>query len=59
MITIVKSRPGNKEKVGKYSFVNRAIKLWNQLPAGALTTFPCKSHIFRRRVRKVIICQEK
>jgi hypothetical protein len=41
--------------IGKYSFVNRTIKLWNQLPAEALTIFPCKSRIFRRNVRKVII----
>jgi len=26
--------------IGKYSFVNRAIKLWNQLPAEALVSFP-------------------
>jgi hypothetical protein len=25
-----------KTDIGKYSFVNRAIQLWNQLPAGAL-----------------------
>jgi hypothetical protein len=40
--------------VGKYSFVNRAIILWNQLPAEALTTFPCRSHIFKKRARKLI-----
>jgi hypothetical protein len=28
--------------IGKYSFVNRTIKNWNQLPAKALGTFPCK-----------------
>jgi hypothetical protein len=38
-----------------YSFVNRTLKLWNQLPAEAQATFPCKSHIFRKRVRKVFI----
>jgi len=26
--------------IGKYFFVNRSIKLWNQLPAEALVTFP-------------------
>jgi hypothetical protein len=26
----------------KYSFVNRTIKSWNQLPAGLLASFPCK-----------------
>jgi hypothetical protein len=37
----------------KYSFVNRAIKNWNQLPAAALGNPPCKN-IFRNRVRKAI-----
>lgn len=39
---------------GKYSFVNGTIKLWNQLPAEALATFSCRSHIFKKKVRKVI-----
>jgi len=43
----------------KYSFVNRTIKKWNQLPAEALGTFPCKSKIFRNRVRKAIINRVK
>ena len=43
----------------KYSFVNRTIKLWNQLAAEALATFPCKSHIFRKRVREVNVSKEK
>jgi hypothetical protein len=41
--------------VGKYSFVKRAIKNWNQLPAEALETFLCKPKIFRNRLRKAII----
>ena len=45
--------------IGKYWFVNRTIKLWNQLPAVAIATFSCKSHITRKRVRKVIISKEK
>jgi len=44
-----------KTDIVKYSFVNRTIKNWNQLPAEALGTFPCKSKIFRRRVGKAII----
>ena len=44
-----------RTNVGKYSFVNRTIKNWNQLPAEALETFPCKPKIFRNRVRKAII----
>ena len=41
--------------IGKYSFVNRTIKNWNQLPAETLGTFPCKPKIFRKRIRKAII----
>jgi hypothetical protein len=41
--------------IGKYSFVNRTIKIWNQLPAEVLGTFPCKPNTFRKRVRKAII----
>jgi len=41
--------------IGKYSFVNRTNKNWNQLPAERLGTFPCKPKIFRNRVRKAII----
>jgi hypothetical protein len=45
--------------VGEYSFVNRTIRLWNQLPAEALATFPCRTLIFRKWVRKVIISEVK
>jgi hypothetical protein len=41
--------------IGKYSFVNRTIKNWNQLPAEASGTFPCKTKMFRKRVRKAIV----
>ena len=41
--------------IGIYSFVNRTIKNWNQLRAEALGTFPCKSKIFRNRVREATI----
>jgi hypothetical protein len=40
--------------IGKYSFVNRTIQFWNQLPADALGTLSHKSSNFRKRVRKVI-----
>jgi hypothetical protein len=39
---------------GKYSFVNRTIQLWNQLPADALGTLSCRPSNFRKRVRKMI-----
>ena len=42
-----------------YSFVRRTFKLWNQLPEEELATFPCTSHIFRERVRNVIVSKEK
>jgi hypothetical protein len=48
-----------RRDVGTYSFVNSTINLWNQLPAEALATFPCKLHVFRKRVRKVIISEVK
>jgi hypothetical protein len=38
--------------IGKYSFVNRTIKNWNQLPTEELGTFPCKHKTFKNRVRK-------
>jgi hypothetical protein len=40
--------------IGKYSFVNRTIGDWNQLPAEMFETLPCKSTPFRKRLRKVI-----
>jgi len=45
--------------IRKYSFVNRTIKNWNQLPAEVLGTFRCKPKIFRKRVRKAIINRVK
>jgi len=42
-----------KKDIGKYSFVNRPIKDWNQIPEGAMGTSHCKTHIFKTRVRKV------
>jgi len=43
--------------VGKYSFINRAIKSWKQLPAGLLASFPCKLNMFRKRVKNVVTKQ--
>jgi hypothetical protein len=48
-----------KTEIGKYSIVNMTIKLWNNLPAEVLVTFPCKPHIFRKRVRKLNISEAK
>jgi len=45
--------------IGKYFLVNRTIKYWNQLLAEVLGTFPCKTKIFRNRVRKAIINRVK
>jgi hypothetical protein len=60
MSTIGKLGQGNKKTdIGKYSFVNRTIKLWNNLPAEAFVTFSCKPHIFRKRVRKLNISEAK
>jgi hypothetical protein len=43
-----------KTDIGKYSFVNGTIQLWNQVPADALGSLSSKSSNFRNRVRKVI-----
>jgi len=40
--------------IGKYSFVNRTIRLWNRLPAEILGSLPCKPSAFRKRIRIVI-----
>jgi hypothetical protein len=45
--------------VGKFSFVNRTIAEWNQLPEGAIGTSPVKTHTFTKRVRKVKIRELK
>ena len=51
-----KFRDGKQRRdIGRYSFVNRTIKNWYQLPAEALGAFPCTPKIFRNRVRKAII----
>jgi hypothetical protein len=39
--------------IGKYYFVNRTMRFWNQLPAEVLASFPFRSHIFRKVIRKV------
>jgi len=41
--------------IGKYSFVNRTIQHWKQLPAEMLGSLLCKPVMFKTRVRKVII----
>jgi hypothetical protein len=60
MIVIGKIR-GRKQgtDIGKYSFVNRTIKLWKQVPAEVLSAFLCKPHVSRRRVRKVLMSEVK
>jgi hypothetical protein len=40
--------------VGKYSFVNRTTRSWNQLPAGLLASFPCKLNTFRKTVKNAV-----
>jgi hypothetical protein len=40
--------------VGKYSFINRTIKSWNQLPASFLASFPCKLNTFGKRVKNLV-----
>jgi hypothetical protein len=40
--------------VGKYSFVNKTIKSWNQLPSSLMASFPCKLNTFRKRVKNIV-----
>jgi hypothetical protein len=49
----IRNRKQNAD-TGKYSFVNKTIRLWNRLPAEILGTLPCKPSAFRKRVRGVI-----
>jgi len=44
-----------RTNIRKYSFLNRTIQHWNQLPAEVLGIFPCKPITFKKRVRKVVI----
>jgi hypothetical protein len=54
-LPLIEIRSRKQETViGKYSFVNRPIQLWNQLTAGALGTLSCKPSNSRKRVRRVI-----
>jgi hypothetical protein len=48
----IRSR-NQKTDIRKYSFVNRTIQLYNQLPADILGNFSCKPSNVRKRVRKV------
>jgi len=41
--------------IGKYSFVNRTIQHWNQLPAEVVGILPRKPITFKKSVSKVII----
>jgi hypothetical protein len=45
---------GKITDVGKYSFINRTIKSWNQLPAGLLASFCCKINTLRKTVKNVV-----
>jgi len=48
-------RRRQRKDIGKYSFMNRTIQQWNQLPAEVLGTPTYEIIIFKKRVRKVII----
>jgi hypothetical protein len=49
-----KIRTTKQTDVAKYSFLNRTIRSWNQLPAGLQASFPCKINTFRKRVKNVV-----
>jgi hypothetical protein len=54
---LIRSRK-QKTDIGRYSFVNRTIQVWNQLPAYVLGNFYCKPSKFRKGVRKVMKKEE-
>ena len=45
--------------IGKYSFVNRSIADWNQLPAGAIGTEQGNTQKFKTRVSKMLTGEGK
>jgi hypothetical protein len=42
-----------RKVIGKYSYVNRSITDWSQLPQGEIGTSHGETHVFKTRVRKV------
>jgi hypothetical protein len=44
--------------IGKYSFLNRTIIDWNQLPADLLAPFPCNLSTIRKRAKKAVATKE-
>jgi hypothetical protein len=49
----IKSRK-QKTDIVIYSFLNKTIQFWNQLPTDALESLFCKPSNFRKRARNVI-----
>jgi hypothetical protein len=46
---------GQRTDLGKYSFVNRTIQDWNQLPCNVFEQVPCKQLAFNRKAKKEIL----
>ena len=46
---------GQRTDIGKYSFVNRTIQDWNQLPGTVFEQLPCTQMAFKKRARKEIL----
>jgi len=46
---------GQRTDIGKYSFVNRTIQDWNQLPGTVFEQLPCTQMEFKKRARKEIL----
>jgi hypothetical protein len=55
-VEIRETRRARKQRsdVGKFSFVNRTIADWNQLPEEIFGFPPAKVHAFSKRVRKAV-----
>jgi hypothetical protein len=54
MVDHVRKSRDRKQRtdIGNYSFANRTIKNWKQIPAEALATFPCKPKVSERELGK-------
>ncbi len=44
--------------IGKFSFANRSIRDWNQLPAELLAIFTCSFNLFKKRIKMFILPNE-
>ena len=59
MIMIVKLGPGSKEQISVNTPLYKDNQTVEPTACRGISNLPCKSYIFRQRVRKVILNEEK